>query len=279
MAEVIARLLLTPSPPTGRVYELTGAESRDMTAIAAELSAALGRPVTYVDVPYKEWLSDLEDLHLPPHVFDHIATMARLHRQNRYNRVTNDIADLLGRSPSAFTSFVQDSAALRDAGGPGPVQRWPALMRLLQTPREEAAPPRRIDDHRTHAQPERRAARAHVPRSGRALWELLTTAAGLEEWFAPDGFETRVSELEVKPGGQLQYTMTATAPEQVAFMRDTGNPLSVTLRKTFTDDDPPTRLAYLSLIDFIPGRGPLRPGGIDIGARQRLRRERGHDEG
>ncbi len=53
------------------------------------------------------------------------------------------------------------------------------------------------------------------------IWELLTTAAGLEEWFAPDGFETRVSELELKPGGQLQYTMTATAPEQVAFMRDT----------------------------------------------------------
>jgi uncharacterized protein YbjT (DUF2867 family) len=100
-----------PSPPTGRVYELTGAESRDMTAIAAELSAALGRPVTYVDVPYEEWLSDLEELHLPPHVFDHIATMARLHRQNRYDRVTTDIADLLGRSPSAFTSFVRDKAA------------------------------------------------------------------------------------------------------------------------------------------------------------------------
>jgi uncharacterized protein YbjT (DUF2867 family) len=120
VAEVIARLLLAPSPTIGGVYELTGAESRDMTAIAAELSAALGRPVTYVDVPYEEWLSDLEDLHLPPHVFDHIATMARLHRQNRYDRVTNDIADLLGRSPSAFTSFVRDKAALRDAAGPDP---------------------------------------------------------------------------------------------------------------------------------------------------------------
>ena len=51
------------------------------------------------------------------------------------------------------------------------------------------------------------------------IWELLTTAAGLEEWWAPDGFETRVSELELRPGGQLRYTMTATAPEQVAFVR------------------------------------------------------------
>jgi len=50
--------------------------------------------------------------------------------------------------------------------------------------------------------------------------------------------------------------MTATAPEQVAFMRDTGNPLAVELRKTFTEVAPPARLAYLSLIDFVPGYEP-----------------------
>jgi uncharacterized protein YndB with AHSA1/START domain len=88
------------------------------------------------------------------------------------------------------------------------------------------------------------------------VWELLTTAAGLDEWFAPDGFETRVSELDLKPGGQLRYAMTATAPEQVAFMRETGNPLSVELRKTFTEVVPPARLAYRSLIDFIPDHEP-----------------------
>ena len=88
------------------------------------------------------------------------------------------------------------------------------------------------------------------------IWELLTTAAGLEQWWAPDGFETRVSELELRPGGQLRYTMTATAPEQVAFMRSTGNPLSVELRKTFTEVAAPTRLAYLSLIDFVPDHEP-----------------------
>jgi uncharacterized protein YndB with AHSA1/START domain len=88
------------------------------------------------------------------------------------------------------------------------------------------------------------------------VWELLTTAAGLEQWWAPDGFETRVSELELRPGGQLRYTMTATAPEQVEFMRCTGNPVSTELRKTFTEVAPPTRLAYRSLIDFVPGHDP-----------------------
>ena len=88
------------------------------------------------------------------------------------------------------------------------------------------------------------------------IWELWTTAAGLEEWFAPDGFESRVSELELRPGGQLRFTMTATSPEQAEFMRSTGNPLSVELFKTFTEVAPPNRLAYLSLIDFIPDQEP-----------------------
>ena len=88
------------------------------------------------------------------------------------------------------------------------------------------------------------------------IWELWTTAAGLDEWFAPDGFESRVSEVELRPGGQLRFAMTATAPEQVAFLRDTGNPLTVELRKTFTEVAPPTRLAYLSLIDFVPDQEP-----------------------
>jgi uncharacterized protein YndB with AHSA1/START domain len=88
------------------------------------------------------------------------------------------------------------------------------------------------------------------------IWELLTTAAGLEEWWAPDGFESRVNELELRPGGQLRYTMTATASEQVAFMQNTGNPLSIELRKTFTEVTPPARLAYLSLIDFVPDHEP-----------------------
>ncbi|MER7836288.1 NAD(P)H-binding protein [Streptomyces sp. NPDC096040] len=108
VAAVVSRLLLDPSPPVGRVYELTGAASRDMTAIAAEFSAALGRTVTYVDVPYDEWVErDLKPLGLPPHVFAHIATMARLHGENRYDRATDDVRELLGRPPSGFDSLLE----------------------------------------------------------------------------------------------------------------------------------------------------------------------------
>jgi uncharacterized protein YndB with AHSA1/START domain len=88
------------------------------------------------------------------------------------------------------------------------------------------------------------------------IWELWTTAAGLEAWSGPDGFETRVSELDLRPGGQVRYTMTATGAEQVAFVQGLGMPLSNEFCRTFTEVVPPTRLAYLSLIDFVPDQVP-----------------------
>ena len=65
------------------------------------------------------------------------------------------------------------------------------------------------------------------------VWELWTTAAGLEEWWAPDGFETRVSELELRPGGHVRYTLTATAPEQVAFVRSPAGSMSIVVRCSY----------------------------------------------
>lgn len=94
------------------------------------------------------------------------------------------------------------------------------------------------------------------PAAPEKIWELWTTAAGIEAWWAPDGFEVRVDKLEPHPGGTLTYTMTATGPEQVAFMEGAGLPLSTTSTKTFTTVEPIGHLAYSTLADFIPGVEP-----------------------
>jgi hypothetical protein len=49
---------------------------------------------------------------------------------------------------------------------------------------------------------------------------------------------------------------TATAPEQVAFMGNAGLPLVTTSRKRFTEVERPQRLAYMSLVDFVPDTPP-----------------------
>lgn len=90
------------------------------------------------------------------------------------------------------------------------------------------------------------------------VWELWTTRDGIEAWWGPDGFSVTVDTLELRPGGTLFYTMTAVAPEQVAFLTRSNMPLSSSLRVTYTRVERPHRLAFESLADFIPGVAPYR---------------------
>ena len=87
-------------------------------------------------------------------------------------------------------------------------------------------------------------------------WALWTTKPGIESWWGPEGFDVSVTALELRPGGDLIYRMTAVAPEQVAFMQRTGMPLTSECKVTYTEVSPPSRLAYKTLADFVPGVAP-----------------------
>ncbi|NRD48479.1 SRPBCC family protein [Corallococcus exiguus] len=88
------------------------------------------------------------------------------------------------------------------------------------------------------------------------VWELWTTKDGFESWWGPEGFSVKVHELNAHPEGLLRYDMIATAPEQVAFMKQAGMPLSSPSSLTYTELTPKTRLAYRHAVDFIPGVTP-----------------------
>jgi NAD(P)H dehydrogenase (quinone) len=107
VAEVIATILANPTAHIGKVYELTGPRSQDMHAMAAEYSAALGRTITYVDVPLEQWRDqELRSRNLPDHVFEHLLTMARLHAANRYDRLTHNVEAITGRHATSCRDFV-----------------------------------------------------------------------------------------------------------------------------------------------------------------------------
>ena len=111
VAETIAIILANPAAHIGKVYELTGPRSLNMTEMAAEYSAALGRTIKYVDLPFEEWRDrDLQSLNLPDHVFKHILTMARLHAANRYDRLTHDFEEIAGHPPIGARDFVAGHA-------------------------------------------------------------------------------------------------------------------------------------------------------------------------
>ena len=107
VARVIAAILASPAGHIGRIYELTGPRSQDMAAHVAEYSDALGSTVTYVDVPLEQWRDqELRNRNLPDHVFEHLLTMARLHAANRYDRLTNDVEAITGKSPASTREYV-----------------------------------------------------------------------------------------------------------------------------------------------------------------------------
>jgi uncharacterized protein YbjT (DUF2867 family) len=107
VARVVATVLRDPAPHIGQVYELTGPRSVDMIELAADFSRALGRPVSYVDVPLDRWQAEgLSTMGLSPHIEQHIAVMARLHRENRYDRATGDVERVTGTPAQSIEAFV-----------------------------------------------------------------------------------------------------------------------------------------------------------------------------
>ena len=106
---MVVSVLLDPVRHVGKTYELTGPRSQDLQGLAAEYSTALGRSVTYVDVPLDEWRDqELRGRRLPEHVFDHLSTMAHLHAANRYDRLSPDVEAILGRPARSLEAMVRD---------------------------------------------------------------------------------------------------------------------------------------------------------------------------
>jgi len=116
------------------------------------------------------------------------------------------------------------------------------------------------------------------------VWELWTTREGIESWWGPEGFSVTVGDLDLRPGGELTYVMTATGADQVDFMAKAGMPTSTSHKLIFTEVDPPRRLTYRDIADFIPDVKPyevetvLELHTVPEGTRLVLTFDRMHDD-
>ena len=112
VARVIATLLVNPQPHIGQIYHLTGPQSENMDFYAKEYSKALGRTITYQDIPIEPWRRALLDRGLPVHLVNHLVTIADLHRAGRYDRMSDDVRTLTGQEPLTVQEVVRKNASL-----------------------------------------------------------------------------------------------------------------------------------------------------------------------
>jgi uncharacterized protein YbjT (DUF2867 family) len=107
VARVVAALLVNPQPHIGKIYHLTGPQSENMHFYAQEYSKALGRTITYQDIPVEPWRDGLLQSRTPIHLVNHLVTMADLHRAGRYDRMSDDVLTLTGQAPMSVQEFVR----------------------------------------------------------------------------------------------------------------------------------------------------------------------------
>ena len=108
VARVIATVLADPEPYLGGVLELTGPRSQDMNGVADGVrprAAANPFPTSTsrgTRGPSKRSHTPTSDRTSK----QHLAVMARLHRENRYDRVTDTVEEITGQPAESVEQFV-----------------------------------------------------------------------------------------------------------------------------------------------------------------------------
>jgi hypothetical protein len=62
-------------------------------------------------MPLSSWTEKLHALGVPTHLVGHLMVMAELHAQGRYDRMTDDLHKLTGKTPTRMYDFVKLHAA------------------------------------------------------------------------------------------------------------------------------------------------------------------------
>jgi len=106
VARVMVEILTNPTSHIGKVYDITGPKSQNLYDMAKEYSEALGTQVKYVDIPLEQWKTENQSK-VDGHVFGHIYTMAKLHRENRYDRMVTTVEEITGSKPLSVKEWVK----------------------------------------------------------------------------------------------------------------------------------------------------------------------------
>ena len=106
-----AAAALTGEGHAGKTYTLTGPEALSHAEMAAKLSDALGRTVTFVDVPPEAMREALSHAPMPAWQADGLIEDYAHYHRGEAAVVTSGVKDATGTAPRPFAAFARDFAA------------------------------------------------------------------------------------------------------------------------------------------------------------------------
>jgi uncharacterized protein YbjT (DUF2867 family) len=101
---------LTSEGHEGQTYTLTGPASISVHDVAAALTRALGREISYIAVPVDAGVASLVEMGLSPFMADTFGELFVNFANNGANRATGDVQRLTGREARSIDDFARDFA-------------------------------------------------------------------------------------------------------------------------------------------------------------------------
>jgi uncharacterized protein YbjT (DUF2867 family) len=122
VAEVAVEALTTDGHK-GKSYTITGPESISMHEVAKSLSKAIGRTISYVDVPPQAVQEGMLAFGMGEWLVDEYLQYYEVFKNNQANFTSDDFENVMGRKPRSIDDFARDFVGVFD---PSKAQPAPA---------------------------------------------------------------------------------------------------------------------------------------------------------
>ena len=106
----IAALLKSPEQHLGATIPLSGPVEMDHEQMAAELTQALGRKITFQNPPIDEYCASIETMGVPPYVVQHLRGAMADYQKGHMSGADNNVEKLTGRRPMTVGEFAHAHA-------------------------------------------------------------------------------------------------------------------------------------------------------------------------
>jgi len=107
----VAVAALTQAGHEGKTYDITGPEALTHGQMAAQLSQALNRPVSFVNVPEQTFREGLRRIGMPDWQADGLIEDYAHYRRGEASDISPAIKEVTGEAPRPFLAFARDYRA------------------------------------------------------------------------------------------------------------------------------------------------------------------------